>query len=321
MTYSGLHPTEQWVSLSLVVLTYNEETNLAGCLESLKGLDCEIFVVDSGSTDRSCEIARQYGAALVTNRFETHAKQWNWALQNLPVSTEWILGLDADQRLTPELRDEIGKVIDDTARKNIKGFYIRRRQIFRGRWIKHGGYYPKYLLKLFRRDQVRVDEADLVDHHFRVNGKTAKLHNDIIEDNQNELDLSVWIEKHNRYAVLQAREEMNRARAGNDPSARGSFWGSPDERSLWRKRSWGRLPLYTRPFLYFAYRYFFRLGFLDGKQGFIFHFLQAFWYRLLVDIELDELRRKQAAGIEQDLVRSVPKQVKERSSGSTGSCI
>jgi glycosyltransferase involved in cell wall biosynthesis len=276
----------------MVVLTLNEEQNLADCLQSVKGWAGEIFIVDSGSTDGTIDIAEGCGARVVTHQFETHARQWKWALESLPVSSDWVLALDADQRVTPELRQEISELIEanDPA---MNGAYLRRRQVFRGKWIKHGGYYPKYLLKLFRTGAARVDETDLVDHHFRVDGRVIKLKHDIVEDNRNERNISVWIAKHNRYAVLQAREELQR-RSRDAVVISGRPLGSPDERVLWAKRLWSRLPLYLRPLAYFTYRYFFRLGFLDGKQGFIFHFLQAFWYRLLVDIKLDELGRKEA---------------------------
>jgi glycosyltransferase involved in cell wall biosynthesis len=286
---AGMEP----ISLTLIVPTFNEQANLPACLESVKGWASEIFVVDSGSKDGTIDIAESYGARVVTHQFETHSRQWKWALENLPVSTDWVLALDADQRVTPELRQEISEVIqaDDPA---VKGAYVRRRQVFSGKWIRHGGYYPKYLLKLFRNGAARVDETDLVDHHFRVDGRVIKLKHDIIEDNRNERDITVWIDKHNRYAVLQAREELGTRSRSHAETARGRALGSPDERVLWAKRLWSTLPLYLRPLAFFTYRYFFRLGFLDGKQGFIFHFLQAFWYRLLVDIKLDELGCKEA---------------------------
>lgn len=279
--------------VTVIVLTLNEERNLPACLESVAGWADEIFVVDSGSTDRTSEIAKRYGAAPVTHTFESHARQWQWALTNLPLATPWILALDADQSLTPELRDEITAALAQWAGDAAPvGAYLNRRQIFRGRWIRHGGYYPKYLLKLFRRDAVRLDEGDLVDHHFTVDGPTALLNGDLIEDNRNESEIAVWIAKHNRYAVLQAREEHARwdAQASGLDDAR--FFGTPDQRIRWQKNLWNRLPLFVRPLAYFLYRYVFRLGVLDGKQGFIFHFFQAFWYRLLVDINRDELRRQ-----------------------------
>jgi glycosyltransferase involved in cell wall biosynthesis len=293
------------IPLSVVVLTYNEEQNLPACLQSLKGLDSEVFVVDSGSTDRTREIATEYGARVVLHHFKSHAEQWNWALKNLPISTEWILGLDADQQVTSGLRDEIARLFrngthardQESPEEKINGFYIKRRQVFRDKWIRHGGYYPKYLLKLFRRDKVRLDLNDLVDHHFYVEGRVAKLQHDIIEQNIKENDISFWIEKHNRYATLIAREELKRGSENSAESPTPSPIGDPDRRTLWLKHIWLRLPLYFRPFFYFVYRYFFRLGFLDAKEGFIFHFLQGFWFRLLVDIKLDELRKQQRSEV------------------------
>jgi hypothetical protein len=238
------------------------------------------------------EIAREFGAEVVTHAFESHARQWQWALASLPIATPWVLALDADQSLTPELKENMQRqLVAWTADDSPVGGYLNRRQVFRGRWIRHGGYYPKYLLKLFRRDRVRIDDRDLVDHHFHVAGKTAILEGDLIEDNRNENEIAVWIGKHNRYAVLQAREEQARANGGA-PHLRADALGTPDERTRWQKGLWNRMPLYVRPFGYFVYRYVVRLGFLDGKEGFIFHFMQAFWYRLLVDINRDELRRK-----------------------------
>jgi glycosyltransferase involved in cell wall biosynthesis len=278
--------------LSVLVLTYNEEGNLPACLHSLTGVDSEIFIVDSGSTDRTKEIAMAAGAEVIEHSFETHTQQWNWALKNVPLRSEWVLGLDADQCLTPELQNEVTQLLskENGSLQAVDGFYIKRRQVFRGRWIRHGGYYPKYLLKLFRRDKVRLDHNDLMDHHFYVDGAVAKLQHDLIEANKKEDDISFWIDKHNRYASLVAREEFHRRQNSASWSLSPSLTGNPDQRTLWFKQIWYRLPLYIRPFIYFGYRYFFRLGFLDGKVGFIFHFLQGFWFRLLVDIKIDELR-------------------------------
>lgn len=281
--------------LAVVVLTYNEEKNLPHCLASVAGWVDETFVVDSGSTDHTVEIANHYGASVATHPFESHARQWNWALQNLPLRNAWILGLDADQRVTAELRHELQQLMacPATLDDGPAGYFIKRKNIFRGRWIKYGGYYPKYLLKLFRRHEVWVDERDLVDHHFRVHGEVAMLQHDLEESNHNEADISVWIEKHCRYAARQAQEEMSRARHNVKTGIIKALRGSPDDRVQWLKRYWRMCPLYVRPLLYFLYRYVGRLGFLDGKAGFTFHFLQAFWYRLLVDIKLDDLQQQQ----------------------------
>lgn len=259
------------MNISVIVLTFNEETNLAACLESVSGLTREIFVVDSGSVDRTKEICASFGAKVYDHPFVFHVKQWEWALGNLPLQTDWVLALDADQRVTPELAKEI-RALSEEELEGVDGMYLKRRQIFRDKWIRFGGYYPIYLLKMFRRKAVYLDPSDLVDHHFYVSGKTIQLRNDLIEANKKEDDIGFWIEKHNRYARLMAKEQIERK--GDYPTL--------------KKRVWARLPLFVRPFLYFIYRYVIRLGFLDGKQGAIFHFMQAFWFRLLVDINVDQ---------------------------------
>jgi glycosyltransferase involved in cell wall biosynthesis len=281
--------------ITAVVLTFNEEPNLGVCLESISGWTEALVVVDSGSTDRTTDIARRHGATVLQHPFDSHARQWRWALSQLPLSSDWILALDADQRITPALRYELARCFDAAGPPQLATFdgaYIKRRQIFRGTWIRHGGYYPKYLLKLFRRSKVLIDELDLVDHHFYVNGHVVTLQNDLVEENRKEDDITFWIDKHNRYAARLAEEEQGRERQSAAALIRPSFFGAPDQRILWLKGLWSRLPLYLRPALYFLYRYALRLGFLDGKQGFIFHFMQGFWFRLLVDIKLDEARKR-----------------------------
>ena len=259
-------------------------------MSSLAG---EIFVVDSGSSDRTVDVARRHGAEVITHAFETHARQWNWALRSLPFSREWTLCLDADHRVTVELADEMARLFSDgVSLSGVDGFYVKRRQVFRGKWIKHGGYYPKYMLKLVRHQQSWCDETELIDFRLYVKGSTQSLRHDVIEANEKEADISFWIAKHNRFASLQAKEEARRARDRTPWAVTPSLFGTPDQRVLWLKDRWYRMPLYVRPFIYFFYRYILRLGFLDGKEGFVFHFLQAFWYRLLVDINLDDLRRR-----------------------------
>lgn len=280
--------------VSVIVLTFNEQSNLEACLQSVAGWALEVLVVDSGSTDATKDIAESFGAHVFEHPFESHSRQWDWALRNLPIRGEWILGLDADQRISPELADELGG-LGEARFRQIQGLFVKRRQIFRDQWIRHGGYYPKYLLKVFRPGSVVIDENDLVDHHFHVPGKTGKLEHDLIEANRKEDDISFWTDKHSRYAAKLAFEESIRRMGLRLDPIRPSWLGNPDQRTLRMKQLWLRMPLYVRPFLYFFYRYFLRLGFLDGKEGAIFHFLHAFWFRLLVDIHLDSLLRGQKA--------------------------
>jgi glycosyltransferase involved in cell wall biosynthesis len=285
------------VPITAVVLTRDEQANLPSCLDSLTGWLQRIVVVDSGSVDETCRVARERGAEVLEHAFESHTKQWRWALDRLGGGADWVLGLDADQVVTPELRASITRLFAgaDPRLEQCDGFYVNRRQIFRGRWIRHGGYYPKYLLKLFRAGRVQLDPADLMDHHFHVAGATARLSGDLIEENRKEQDISFWLQKHIRYAELLAREEqMRRAGAGTQlvPAA----FGSPDQRVVWLKQRWYALPRYWRAAGYFLYRYVVRLGFLDGREGFVFHSLQAFWLRLIVDVQLDQLETRQEGG-------------------------
>ena len=270
--------------LSIIILTYNEEKNIEKCLRSLKDLNAPIYIIDSFSNDATESIAKSFGAAFITHPFETHVKQWKFALELPQIDTEWILGLDADQELTAELAVEIKSLLAHHPIEN--GFYLNRRNYFLNQWIKHGGYYPRYLLKLFRKNAVYLDENEMMDHHFYVKGKTAKLKFDIIENNLNE-DLTFWIAKHNKYASLQAHEEFKKLDLN-----KGKFFGQQDERRLYLKNRWNSLPLFLRPLIYFMYRYFIQFGFLDGIKGLIFHFLQAFWYRFLVDAKIYELKNK-----------------------------
>ena len=273
------------LSITAIIPTLNEELNLEECLRSIQWCE-KILVVDSGSTDGTRRIAEKHGASIVEHPFENHTAQWSWALASLPITTEWVLGLDADQRVSDALIGSIRNAFrqGDPA---CDGFYLCRRQIFRGQWIRHGGYYPKYLLKLFRRSRVILDPEDIAEHHFHVRGSSRKLAGDLIEDNRNEMDLSAWCEKHVQYAKRVALEETRRRAGKRQWAIRANPWGSPDQRSVGAKQLWDHLPLYTRCYLYFLYRYFLQLGFLDGPEGRRFHLLQGFWYRLLIDAYID----------------------------------
>lgn len=278
--------------LSVFILTRNEELNLPDCLETLRGWCGDIHIVDSFSTDATLDIARRHGAHVHQHKFEGHTLQRYWALRNVPFANEWVFALDADHRVTPELRDELIELFSRPP-EDIDGLFVKRRQIFRGRWIRRGGYYPKHHLKLFRRQCAFLDDHEF-DYRFYVKGKTRILKHDIIESNQNEWRISFFVEKHNKFASELAAEELKREAGEIEYLTSVSFFGNPDQRILRLKILWNRLPPYVRPFLLYFYRYFLRLGFLDGKEGFIFHFLQSLWFRLLVDIRKEEMRAERA---------------------------
>jgi len=277
--------------ITTIILTLNEEQNIECTLKSARGISKETFVVDSGSEDQTKAIAERNGARVFTHTFQTHAKQWNWALQKLPIQTDWVLAIDADQSLSEPLQQSIRAMLEKNP-EGIDGYYLTRRYIFCGKWIRFGGYYPKHLLKLFRHGMATTDERELLDFRFYVaSNQLGFLKGDLIEENHKDDDLSVWRYKHRQFAARQATEELQyRQGSGVGWKIQIHPFGSPDQRTLWWKHIWYHLPRYVRPFLYFFYRYFLRLGFLDGRMGFVFHGLQAFWYRFLVDYKIGKLK-------------------------------
>jgi len=277
---------------SFIILTYNEAIHLPRLLQSIEGLNAPVYILDSGSTDQTVAIAQASGAVLEQHIFENHPKQWHHALNTFAINTPWVICLDADQVVTPELRQKLQQFRDHD-HADINGIYFSRKNFFKGRWIKHGGLYPFYLLKMFRRGVGYSDLNENMDHRFIVPGKTVIWkHEHLLEENLKENNIRFWIEKHNRYSDLVAQEEVERMQQLRNQTIRPSFWGSPDERTAWLKNLWWKMPRYSRPAIYFIYRYLFRFGFLDGRTGFIFHFLQAYWFRLIVDVKIDELLKK-----------------------------
>ncbi|OOQ58090.1 glycosyl transferase family 2 [Mucilaginibacter pedocola] len=280
---------------SFIILTYNEEIHLPRLLESISGFDAELFVLDSFSTDTTTAIAQAAGAKVLVHKFENHPKQWDFALKSFPIKTPWVICLDADQIVTPELQQQLLN-FRDTDYQNISGIYFNRKNFFKGKWLRFGGYYPFYLLKMFR---YRVGYSDLnenMDHRFIVPGNIIiwkKGH--LLEENLKENNIRFWIDKHNRYSDLLAQEETERILGLRNQTIKPKFWGSPDERTAWLKQLWWRLPRYVRPTVYFIYRMVFKLGIFDGRTGIIFHFLQGFWFRLVVDIKIDELIKQRDA--------------------------
>ncbi|MFI5452368.1 glycosyltransferase family 2 protein [Pedobacter sp. UC225_61] len=274
---------------SFIILTFNEEQHLPRLLKSIADLNASIYILDSGSTDETLKIAEDFKAEVKINPFENHPKQWDFALKNFDIQTPWIIGLDADQIVTPELFELLQNFRDENY-KNTNGIYFNRKNFFKGKWIKYGGFYPKYLLKMFRTNIGYSDLNENMDHRFIVPGQTEIWKDGhILEENLKENKISFWIAKHNRYSDLIAEEEIERLNNLRNQTITPNFWGSPDERNAWLKRMWWKLPLGLRPFLYFSYRLIFKLGILDGSTGILFHFLQGFWFRLIVDVKIKEM--------------------------------
>ena len=279
-------------AFSLIVITFNEETHLPRLLSSIKSLNVNTFLLDSGSTDNTINIATEFGCAIKTNPFVNHPAQWHKALTTFEIKTPWVICLDADQIVTNELLLLLQGFKDEDY-QDVAGIYFNRKNIFKGKWLKHGGYFPLYLLKMFRVGVGYSDLNENMDHRFIVPGKTIIWKTGyIFEENFKENKISFWINKHNRYSDLVATEEWERLQKLRTQTLQPNIFGSPDQKKAFLKSIWWKMPLYVRPFIYFFHRYFIQLGILDGKQGFVFHFLQAFWFRLVVDIKIDEIKKQ-----------------------------
>ncbi|KLT66645.1 glycosyltransferase family 2 protein [Pedobacter sp. BMA] len=278
---------------SFIILTYNEEIHLPRLLESIKNLEAPIFILDSGSTDKTLEIAAGYGAEVKINPFENHPKQWDFALKHFDIQTPWTIGLDADQVVTPELF-ELLETFDDEKHREVNGIYFNRKNFFQGSWIRYGGYYPIYLLKMFRTGIGYSDLNENMDHRFIVPGKTVVWkRGHILEENLKENEIDFWYQKHERYSDLIAQEEIERMQNLRKQALKPTLFGNPDERKAWLKRLWWKLPLGIRPYMYYGFRMFFQMGIMDDKTARRFHYLQGLWFRKLVDQKIKALQKRQ----------------------------
>ncbi|BET24777.1 glycosyltransferase involved in cell wall biosynthesis [Limnobacter thiooxidans] len=277
------------MNLTVIILTKNEEIHLERCLSSVRALADEILIVDCGSTDKTIEIANNFKARVEFNTWRNYSSQFGFGLSQVNPSCKWVMRLDADEYLTPALQESVVRLLssrcDDT-----RGAYFPRRMAFLGRMIKHGGIFPAEMLRLFRNGFGRIEDR-WMDEHIKVEGKTVVLDGELVDDNLN--SLTWWIEKHNKYSSREAVDLLNLEFEFMSRDSVGSLSNS-SEASLkrWVKEVlYSRLPMGTRALLYFIYRYFVRLGFLDGREGSMFHFLQGFWYRYLADCKVYEVKQ------------------------------
>lgn len=270
-------------SLSLLIITHNEEIHIDRIIENTKDLVDEVVILDSGSTDKTCEIAKARGARVYQRKWDNYASQRNHLLENIPIENDWVIFLDADEYLTKELKDEIRLVLSDE--NNFDAFYIKRRFYWMGSWIKRG-YYPTWLMRLGRYGKMKCEPTAFNEHLVCTSEEVGHLNNDFIDENLK--PFNDWLQKHIRYAELAASDLLN------PPPGGLKFFGEKAQRVQWiRHKIYRYLPPLVRPFFYFIYRYFIQMGFLDGFPGFIYHVSQALIFNLIVDvIYLQNLIRK-----------------------------
>lgn len=275
------------LSLTTIILTKNEENNIEKCIRSLDGLAERIIVVDSFSDDNTKDLALSLNADVYENKFISHSNQFNWALKNCNITSEWIFRIDADEEMTAELVEEFKEKIPQIT-EGINGVFLRRRRYFMGRWIKHGDVYPEKVMRLFRTGTAESEDRTMDEHIVLKFGDAIEFESDF--EDKDTKDLTFWINKHNWYSNKESAEFIKiYIEQSSNNELHGKILGNQCERRRWLKNKiYYKIPLFVRPIFYFIYRYFFKLGFLDGKEGLIYHVLQAFWYRFLVDSKIYE---------------------------------
>jgi len=273
------------MDVTVVILTKNEELNIGDCLRSLEGFAARAVVVDSLSDDKTAELARSLGAEVYTHKFENYAKQFNWALDNTGITTKWTMRLDADERLTPELCRELEQIASENGDTDVNGVIMEAWLYFMGRKIKHGCPNKRKLM-LFktgigRIEDRRMDEHTVLSRGRAVSAKERFIHYDF-------KDMTHFISKMNWYATREMQDyvEFSQGKVSDIDGGDGVISGT-------RKKKFGfyyKFPLFFRCWLLFVYNYVFRLGFLDGKEGFVYHYMYHRWYRTLVDAKILEQR-------------------------------
>ena len=298
-----MHAGDADMTLAIVILTYNEERHIARALASVALIATEVFVVDSFSADRTVELARSHGATVLQNRFVNYARQFQWALDNAPITASWIMRLDADEIIEADLatriRDELPRLPDD-----VGGINLQRKHIFLGRWIRHGGRYPLVLLRIWRRGLGRIENRWMDEHMILQGGRTITLEGGFADHNLN--DLTFFTDKHNKYATREAIDVINERHGlfprDVDLSREGSRQAAVKR---WiKEKIYNRIPYQISTPAYFLFRMVVQLGFLDGKEGLVYHGLQGLWYRFLVGAKVDELETAIAHLREPVLIRA-----------------
>lgn len=278
-------------ALTAIILAFNEERHIARAIRSARAVAGRVVVVDSFSNDATPEIAESEGAEVFQNAWTTHAGQFQWALDNCNIGPGWILRLDSDEYLEPKLQQAIRDWCV-APEPGVNGLCLRRKIVFLGQPISHGFFYPLLILRMWRSGEGRMEQRQMDEHIVLTNPNLRTLPGDLVDDNLN--DLSWWIAKHNRYATLEVAARIETL-AGQADAGKGVLTGQARRKRWLKEQVYARLPSTLRAGLYFFYRYVLGRGFLDGRAGFYFHFLQACWYRTLVEAKLYELERRAVA--------------------------
>lgn len=267
--------------ITVIILTKNEEANIERCINAIKGRINNIIIVDSYSDDNTVAIAKKLGVTIYQHEFKNYAVQFNYAIDNLNIKTKWIFRLDADEVVTPELLDEIEIKIKEHNDDNVNGFLMKYKVIFMGKFLKHGGCYPFVKMTVFKTENGRFEERDFGEHIVLNSGKYEIFDNDCLHYDFK--DINSFVNKHNWYATREmndffAREKMNQK----------ELYQKANIIKKLRDNVYYKMPLFLRAKLFYLYKYYIKLGFLDGKEGKIYAFIQTYFYRFIVDAKIYE---------------------------------
>lgn len=270
--------------VTIIILTKNEEVNLPDCLNSVEGFASRVVVVDSGSNDKTIDIANKWGADVFIHPFENYARQFNWGLDNANIKTKWSFRLDADERLTPDLCAELEHLMEIHSDDDVNGVTMEAWLYFMGKKIKYGCHNKRKLM-LFKTGIGRIEDRKMDEHTVLSKGTSVYAKNRFIHYDFK--DMTHWINKMNWYATREMQDyyEYINGKSYNLGNEKDSAIAGT------RKKKFGlyyKFPMFIRSWLLFVYNYIFRLGFLDGKTGYVYNYMYHRWYRSLVDAKILE---------------------------------
>ena len=285
-SFSASKPMHDSPTIAVILLTYNEAIHLPRALASLADFATQVFVVDSYSTDNTVELAARAGAHVVQRPFKNQSDQFGWALENLPIQSDWVMRLDADEIIEPALAEEIRRRLN-LLPADVTGINLKRKTIFQGKFIRFGGRYPLLLLRIWRTGKARIEERWMDEHIYLTGGRSITFQSSFADHNL--YDLTAFTEKHNRYASREAVAVLSERLGLLENRSVVLSNSRTRTKRFFKEKFYDRIPFEISACAYFLYRYIVRLGFLDGQRGLVYHFLQGFWYRFLVGAKLKEL--------------------------------
>lgn len=278
------------LDIACIILTKDEEIHLERCIASARMVCKDIWVIDSYSTDRTCQIAEALGAHIVQHPFTNQAEQFNWAIDNLPITNPWIWRLDADEIISEPLAELAERNLPQLG-SQVNGVYVNKKIIFMQHPLRFGGWYPAPQIKLIRRGFGRCEDKVMDEHLIVLEGETVAWDGDQVDWNLRDLDW--WWKKHLGYAKREALNMLQMEQSRSETvTMKARFFGTNAERKRWLKELYAHSPMFVRPVFYFLVRYVLMGGFLDGYAGWYWHTRQGLHYRMLVDCELYKMRRE-----------------------------